>query len=153
MQDSLTIYLSLGLVMLMLIFVYPIKLVIQLSVSYLSRGMLGTELPAMLWSDMAQLCIYFGLGLMALAVIIICFYENSLRHKEELVLTKYEVYYCKRMRLTWIVVALTAMLSCLVALVVNESAIPAAGYVYFSLFVTIRLAGKYYERYNPLSQS
>jgi hypothetical protein len=139
--------------MLMLIFVYPIKLVTQLSVSYLSRGMLGTELPAMLWSDIAQLCIYFGLGLMALAVIIICFYENSLRHKEELVLTKYEVYYCKRMRLTWIVVALTAMLSCLAALLVNESTISVPGYVYLSLFVTIRLAGKYYERYNPLSQS
>ncbi len=154
MQDSLTIYLSLGLVMLMLIFVYPIKLVIQLSVSYLSRGMLGTEPPAMLWSDMAELFVYFALGLVALSVIIIiCLYQDSLRHEQELVLTKYAVYYCKRMRLTWIVVALTAMLSCLVALVVNESAIPAAGYVYFSLFVTIRLAGKYYERYNPLSQS
>lgn len=62
------------LVMLMLIFVYPIKLVIQLSVSYLSRGMLGTEPPEMLWSDMAQLFVYFGLGLVALSVIIICLY-------------------------------------------------------------------------------
>ncbi|MFP6825912.1 MAG: TMEM175 family protein [Pseudohongiellaceae bacterium] len=153
LQDSLTIYLSLGLFMLMLIFVYPIKLVIQLSVSYLSRGMLGTEPPAMLWSDMAELFVYFALGLVALSVIIICLYQNSLRHEQELVLTKYAVYYCKRMRLTWIVVALTAMLSCLAALLVNESTISVPGYVYLSLFVTIRLAGKYYERYNPLSQS
>ena len=153
LQDSLTIYLSLGLVMLMLIFVYPIKLVTQLSVSYLSRGMLGTEPPAMLWSDMAELFVYFALGLVALSVIIICLYQNSLRHEQELVLTKYAVYYCKRMRLTWIVVALTAMLSCLAALLVNESTISVPGYVYLSLFVKIRLAGKYYERYNPLSQS
>ena len=141
LQDSLTIYLSLGLVMLMLIFVYPIKLVIQLSVSYLLRGMLGTEPPAMLWSDMAELFVYFALGLVALSVIIICLYQNSLRHEQELVLTKYAVYYCKRMRLTWIVVALTAMLSCLAALLVNESTISVPGYVYLSLFVTIRLAG------------
>ena len=80
--------------MLMLIFVYPIKLVIQLSVSYLSRGMLGTEPPAMLWSDMAELFVYFALGLVALSVIIICLYQNSLRHEQELVLTKYAVYYC-----------------------------------------------------------
>ncbi|MBV57643.1 MAG: hypothetical protein CMQ12_13835 [Gammaproteobacteria bacterium] len=153
LQDSLTIYLSLGLFMLMLIFVYPIKLVIQLSVSYLSRGMLGTKPPAMLWSGMAELFVYFALGLVALSVIIICLYQNSLRHEQELVLTKYAVYYCKRMRLTWIVVALTAMLSCLAALLVNESTISVPGYVYLSLFVTIRLAGKYYERYNPLSQS
>lgn len=153
LQDSLTIYLSLALVMLMLIFVYPIKLVIQLSVTYLSRCMLGTEPPQMLWSDMAQLFVYFGLGLVALSVIIICLYQNSLRHKEELVLTKYEVYYCKRMRLTWIVVALTAIGSSLLALVANETTLPASGYVYFSLLVTIRLAEKHYERNNPLSQA
>lgn len=149
LQDPVTHYLSLALVMLMLIFVYPIKLMIQLAVTYWSGGVLGMEIPVMVWQDVANLFAYFGLGLVALSLIIILLYLNALRHREELVLTDYEIYYCKSMGLTWIIVAMTALASCVSTFYLEEAAITGAGFFYATLFVTIRLAKKYYERSNP----
>lgn len=93
LQDNVTIYLSLGLVMLVLIFVYPIKLMVQATVFYLSRGYLGVNLfqgPG--WEDngVASLFIYFDLGLIALSLIIISLYRNTWRFREALLLTPHE---------------------------------------------------------------
>ena len=111
LQDSITIYLSLALVMLVLIFVYPIKLMIQATVSYLSDGMLGIDLfsPGG-WSDagLASLFVYFGLGLIALSLILISLHMNTLRFSKVLRLLDDEIFYCRRIAITWFVVALTA---------------------------------------------
>lgn len=151
LQDRLTLFLSLGLVMLVLIFVYPIKLMIQLTVNYLSRGYLGAELGEMELSDVADLFVYFALGLMALSGIIICLYQNSLWHRDELVLSDYEIFFCKRTTGVWLVVAATALLSCLGTLIFGDSSVPGAGLVYLALGVLIPSAIYYSERHNPLT--
>ena len=79
MQDRATLYLSLGLVMLVPIIVYPIKLVVQLSIAFLSGGALQQNLEIMELSEVINLFIYFGLGLMVLSLILIALYQNSLR--------------------------------------------------------------------------
>lgn len=151
LQDSLTMFLSLGLVMLVLIFVYPIKLMIQLTVSYLSRGYLGAQLPPMEGSDVANLFVYFALGLIALSYIIISLYQNSLRHKDELVLSDYEIFFCKRTTWVWRVVAATALVSCLSSLIFAEGSVPSAGLLYLTLWILIPSTIYYFERHNPLA--
>ena len=143
LQDRVTLYLSLGLVMLVLIFVYPIKLMIQLSIAFLSGGSLQQNLQIMELSEVINLMIYFGLGLMALCFILIALYQNSLRQCEQLVLSEYEVAFCKLACLTWAVVAATALVSCVAAPFLGDS-IQWSGLVYFSLFATIPLARHLY---------
>ncbi|MFT4816397.1 MAG: putative membrane protein [Cyclobacteriaceae bacterium] len=148
LQDRATLYLSLGLVMLVLIFVYPIKLMVQLSIAWLSGGVLEQNLQIMELSEVINLMVYFGLGLMALCFILIALYQNSLRQREQLVLSEYEVAFCKLACLSWTVVAVTALVSCLAAPVLG-SAIQWSGLVYFSLWVTIPLGRHLYqERFN-----
>jgi hypothetical protein len=79
LQDRATLYLSLGLVMLVPTIVYPIKLVVQLSIAFLSGGALQQNLEIMELSEVINLFIYFGLGLMVLSLILIALYQNSLR--------------------------------------------------------------------------
>ncbi|MBL4572667.1 MAG: DUF1211 domain-containing protein [Gammaproteobacteria bacterium] len=147
LQDRVTLYLSLGLVMLVLIFVYPIKLMVQLSIAFLSGGLLQQNLQIMEITEVINLMIYFGLGLMALCFILIALYQNSLRQREQLVLSEYEVAFCKLACLTWAIVALTALLSSVAAPVLGES-IEWSGLVYFSLLITIPLARhQYRERF------
>ena len=153
LQDSVTLFLSLGLVVLVLIFVYPIKLMIQLTVSYLSQGYLGVELGEMGLSDVTDLFVYFALGLMALSGIIISLYQNSLRHRDELALSDYELFFCKRTTMVWLVVAATAVLSCLGTLVFGDSSVPSAGLLYLALWVLIPLVIFYFERHKPPSNA
>ena len=124
LQDRATLYLSLGLVMLVLIFVYPIKLVVQLRISYFSGGVLQQNLEIMDVSEVINLFIYFGLGLMALSFILIALYQNALRLREQLVLSEFEIAFCKVACITWAIVGATALVSSLVATVKSKPSPP-----------------------------
>ncbi|GJM12289.1 MAG: hypothetical protein DHS20C12_06920 [Pseudohongiella sp.] len=145
LQDRITLYLSLSLVMLVLTFVYPIKLMVQLSINYLSGGILQQNLQIMELIDVVNLMVYFGVGLMALSLIIITLYLNALRQREQLVLGEFEVHFCKIACLTWAVVAVTALISSVGAPLLGE-AIQWSGLIYFSLWLTIPIARRLYRR-------
>jgi len=147
LQDRPTLYLSLLLVMLVLIFVYPIKLMVQLSVSYLSDGVLLSDFPIIALSDVESLMIYFALGLIALSFIIIALYQNALRQREPLVLNEYEIAFCKLACLTWSVVALTALMSCVLTQLLQETDdISYAGWVYATLWISLPTARRVYSK-------
>jgi len=149
LQDGVTIFLSLGLVMLVLIFVYPIKLMVQATVVYLSDGALGIYLfdnPGWENNSVADLFVYFSLGLIALSVIIICLYQNALRFKDALVLNPHEVQFCQRKTLSWSIVVLTAIVSVLIGLFVDGEAVVTAGFIYLLLWPLESLALRLFSR-------
>lgn len=147
LQDRPTQYLSLLLVMLVLIFVYPIKLMVQLSVNYISGGALLSDFPILALADVESLMIYFALGLIALSLIIIALYQNALRQREKLVLNEYEVAFCKLACFNWGIVAVTALTSCLLTQLLSErDSISWAGWVYSSLLLVLPLSGRAYAK-------
>lgn len=152
LQDGVTVFLSISLVVLVLIFVYPIKLMIQASVIYMTGDVMNTGFfDDSGWTErgLVSLFVYFSVGLLALSAIIVSLYWNALRHKDELVLSDYELFYCKYSCVLWAVVGTTAVLSCLIALTVSASNVPFSGFIYFSMFVTIKSAQKLFLVWNP----
>ncbi len=149
LQDKVTIYLSLGLVMLVLIFVYPIKLMVQASVVYLSRGLLGTDLFANPgWEDnsVANLFVYFSFGFAILSLLLIALYQNTLRYRDTLRLNQHEIGYCHRHTIAWAIVCVVAIASCFIALTASEENIANAGFIYFALWLLIPFAHWQYDR-------
>jgi len=154
LQDSMTVYLSLALVILMLVFVYPIKLMMQASVLYISTTIFDIRvLDTGLfddtgWTDgtVAGLFVYVAVGLMSLGAIIVAFYQNALRYAKELHVTAFERDYCHKITLAWSLVITTAMLSLVVALVSDDAVVSGAGFLYLSLFVTIPVGQSLYRR-------
>ena len=155
LQDPITIQLSLGLVILMLVFVYPIKLVAQATVIFITSTLLGFSLfdtglfENEGWADntISGLFVFVALGLMALGSIIIAFYQNSLRFAEELHMTDYERTYCHLTTVAWAVVICTALLSLLIALLASPGKVPRAGFIYSTQVMTIPLAQTLYRAY------
>ncbi|NKB32207.1 MAG: DUF1211 domain-containing protein [Pseudomonadales bacterium] len=160
LQDRITVYLSLLLVMLVLVFVYPIKLMMQTTVLYFSLVWFGFEFmdtglfdsPG--WGtedDVGQLFIYVAIGLMALSAILISFYQNALRFREELVMNKKEIKYCVHNTLAWCAVIVTAAISALIAILTSDVYAPVSGFIYGSLFASVPLAQySYYKRHPEL---
>lgn len=158
LQDRVTIYLSLAMVMLMLVFVYPIKLLMQATVLYISLAIFGTGLfdngmfqnEGWANNEVSDLFIYFGVGLIALSLIIIAFFQNSLRFHEQLCLNHAEIEWCNRNTVAWAVVALTAIVSCMVAQYSSAEGVARAGFVYFSMLITIPVTQSLYFRFFPV---
>jgi hypothetical protein len=156
LQDPATVFLSLSLVVLVLIFVYPIKLMVQATVVYFTDDILNTGLfTDGGWDDnsVVSLFVYFSLGLFTLSIILISLYWNALRFKAQLVLSEYEVYFCKYSCVPWLVLAVTALVSCVLAISVPEPHTVIAANIYFSLPLSIYLARNLFRRLQPEPES
>ncbi len=84
LQDSITVYLSLALVILMLVFVYPIKLIMQATVLFISlkygiQMFDNGQFDDIGWPDgtVAGLFVYVAVGPISLGAIIIAFYQSA----------------------------------------------------------------------------
>lgn len=155
LQDRMTVNLSLALVMLVLIFIYPIKLVSQATVLYFSLAVFDIEalntgmFESEGWAnnEVAGLFIYVAIFLIFLALILIAFSQNALRYQRELQLNAIEKKYCYEITITWGVIIVTAIISLIAASNYGAERIARAGLIYYSLFISIPLANVVYNRY------
>lgn len=153
LQDRITVVLSLAIVMLVLIFVYPLKLMLQSGIFYFSEGLIGANIfvDAEEWTetDVSNMFVFMAAGVLSLALIVIALYLNGLRFREQLRLNAYEVYLgWKRIMLAG-VVGVTAIVCGSAASLAVAEVLPWAGLGYLSLFVTMPLASRVFRRYYP----
>ena len=124
----------LSLVILMLVFVYPIKLmmqatVLQISLKYGIQVFDNGLFDDIGWANVtvAGLFVYVAVGLISLGSLIIAFYQNALRYGKKLHIKAYERDSCHKIRLAWSLLIAAAMLSLVVALVSDEVVVAGAG--------------------------
>ncbi len=131
LEDVFTVILSLCLVMLVLIFIYPLKLVFMGLASWLSDGYLSPHLGQMNLTELSNLFIYFAVGFLSLSAIFYLLNINTLKRSEFLILSDYEVYTCRTENMRWISLGITALISMLLAKVLPGLWVTSAGFIYF----------------------
>ncbi len=134
-QDRTTIFLSMCLVMLMLIFLYPVKMVFIGMFAWLSNGYLLNHAYNITLEELSNLFVYYAAGFICLAVIFYFFHWNTLKHADALRLTRYERYFCKTESYYSIIIVMVAILSAILAKTLSGRAIIISGFVYVILFV------------------
>lgn len=149
LQDGFTTFLSLCLVMLVLVFLYPLKLVFIGMFAWLSDGYLLTKAFSTTLSELANLFVYFAVGFVFLAIIFYSFYWNTLKNSELLGLTEYEKYFCKGESIHWIILAMVAILSGVLAKTLSGQAIIAAGFTYAILLVIFPVLKRIRKKKEP----
>jgi len=130
LKDAFTTFLSVCLVMLVLVFLYPLKLVFIGMFAWLSDGYLLTGEYSTTLEELANLFVYFAAGFICLAVIFYSFYQNTLKQSEQLRLTAYEKYFCKTESISWLIMILVAIISGILAKTLPGTWIIASGFTY-----------------------
>ncbi len=153
LSDRITIVLSLAIVMLVLIFVYPLKLMLQSGIFYFSEGLIGanifTDVSEWTETDVANMFVFMAGGVLSLALLVIALYLNGLRFRRQLRLNAYEVFLSWK-RIAWAgVVGVTAIICGFAASLAVPEVLPMAGLGYLSLFVTMPLAARIFQRFYP----
>ena len=153
LQDRITVVLSLATVMLVLIFVYPLKLMFQSGIFYFSGGQLGANImiDSGEWTDVdvSNMFVFSAAGVLCVALIIMALYLNGLRHREPLRLTAGEVHLCWRRITIGATVGLTALICGTAALILTGPGLPFAGLLYFTLFITLPLTQRLFNQVYP----
>lgn len=149
LEDGYTIRLSLALVFIVLLYVYPLRMMFTLAMGSMSGGLLW-EHPVVVHgpAEMRALYIIYAVGYGVVALIIAQLNRYALRHAQSLALSAYE---CLRTRIVvaiWRVIAGITLLSLVLALVLPMdvrhgllAAVP--GLVYMLIWPALRLATRH----------
>jgi uncharacterized membrane protein len=149
LEDAFTTFLSLFLVMLVLIFLYPIKMVFIGMFAWLSDGYLLTRDFNTTLAELANLFVYFAAGFVCLSIIFYLLYWNTLKNSLQLGLTKYEEYYCKTESFSWVILSIVAITSGILAKTLSGIAVVAAGFSYMILWIILPIFRRIRKRNQP----
>lgn len=141
-EDSTTVVLSLMLIFVMLLYVYPLRLMFSLMFAGLSNGWLvdqvvGLKSP----EELRAAYLVFGIGLMAISLIFVAMFRHVLSQAPLIGLDANELLVTRLRTFGWVCTASVAALSCAVAACLDFSpgrpwAYSFPGLVYVSLAFT-----------------
>lgn len=141
LEDAVSVMLSLALVFVILVYIYPLRLMASVLLNYMSGGALPSELEIRSGDDLAGLFIVFGVGYAALATILALLHRRALALREPLALDRAEVAMARFEVVEWGVGALVGLASAAMAAFAPGQLRYFAGFVYMVLPIVMPLLG------------
>lgn len=138
LDDAVSNRLSLMLVFLLLIFVYPLKMVFSSLFSLLSGGYLPAPFSINSWAEVPIMFQTFAVGFGSMALVMVLLFVRTLKHADVLCLAPAEIAYARHKRLDWALVVGFSVLSFLLAWMIPATAqsgvwIGIPGFIFFGL--------------------
>jgi uncharacterized membrane protein len=146
MDDAVSTVLSLILVFITLVYVYPLKMVFSGMFFWMSGGWLPVSFTVDNYSDLAGLFIIYGIGFAAVMFTFVLLYRHALRKQTELRLDVLEQAMTRREIGMSLILAGTAIASALFAWLMPDKIAIFAGFVYMTLPISMPVAALRYER-------
>ena len=144
LDDVVSRRLSLLLVLLVLVFVYPMKMVFGALFSALSDGYLSAHFSVASYADVPLLFVTFGIAFGSLGLTLWLLYAHAWRQRDRVGLDEGERILTRARMLCWALIPLVAVVSIMSALLIPARAesggwIGLPGYIYFSLNIATPL--------------
>lgn len=139
LENFATIMHSLTLIFVMLVYVYPLRMVFEGMFSNLTGGFLPTSYQIESYNDLRLIFVFYSFGFLAMSLLVSQLYRLAMRSSNLLALNQVEQ---RRTRLRihiWEIAASFGLLSILLALTLPDAWVVAAGYMYFALGPAMRL--------------
>ena len=146
LEDNRSIILTLTLIFVMLIYVYPLRLIFSAMFSWFSGGWLPSEFILSQQFELTDLFIFYGLGFFILCGTIALLYKHAFALKDQLELNDFERVKTQSEIAFWLVSASTGLASALFALLMPLRIGIFAGFMYSTLAFTMPFVSIYFAR-------
>ena len=137
LDDTKSVLLSLVLVFVVLIFVYPLKAIYSGAIDFFSGGYFDSYFGMDSVEDLRSMFVIFGTAYVSLAAMVALLYRHALHVHEQLSLNATEVFDTKTDMLTWVYIVAVAFGSIVLALALPQGLIPVAGMWYAVLGIVM----------------
>ena len=141
LDDLATALLSLALVFVTLIYVFPLRIVFSALFAWITNGWVPYELDSFDPGELGSIFIIYGAGFVAMSVIIVGFYGHAWRQRDALELTSAERFTTASEAQAWSIIASTGVLSILIAALAPPPWQPFAGMAYALLAIVMPIFG------------
>lgn len=115
LDDIPTIWLSTALVFCILVFVYPLKFLYVIMVTWLSDGALATSLEALTLTDLRHAFIIYGIGFTVTSLILVMHYAYAWSQRQALQLNQYERLITRQSIIEWCIPSVLGLISISIA--------------------------------------
>ena len=145
-ENLVTILISFTLVFVLMVYVYPLRLVFSAFFAWISGGYFPSEFVISSGSELPKLFIFYGLGFAAIAFSLGLLFYYAYKLRDSIKLTNLEVIITKYEVSSWLALGITALISTLFAIVMPLNIGVYAGFVYTILPFLMTGISVYYER-------
>jgi len=149
LENPTTILLSLALILVVLVYVYPLRTIFESMFSSLSGDYLSSSFRIENTDEARGILVFYSAGFFAISLVFNQLYRFTMRSSTLLALNQIELRITRFKMHAWAVAASFGLLSILLALVVADAWVSVAGYIYFALIPAMQLPSFLDRRSNP----
>jgi hypothetical protein len=144
LDDARTVSLSTALLIVVLIYIYPMRIMAQGFFAWISKGYLHISFDLKSLEELADMFVFLSLGFVALCLVFALMYRYAGSLKKELLLNDFESYETKTLEYLWLGASGAGFLCMILAWSLPEQQVPFAGFAFallgfwFSFFRSYR---------------
>lgn len=146
LEDRRTITLSLGLIFVLLIYIYPLRLIFSRLFAWLSGGWLKSTFEIQSMAELIGLFVIYGLGLFALSGLMSLLYQRAYSKRASLELSAFETEDTKLRVISLAIVSLTGLIAAILALLLPIQLSIWSTFIYTTIPVSMGIAKRLSKR-------
>lgn len=146
-ETKSSVYLSVGLVFVLLIYIIPLRMLFQGMFFFLSGGYLPFNFALETEAGARGFFAFYSVGFLVMALLISALYRVALKRRVNLSLNDYEYRETSVVFTRWLISSLFAVISLIMTYTLPLQQIHWAGFIYFGLFVVQYIQYKLQKKY------
>lgn len=146
LDDMTTIILSLTLVFVTLVYVFPLRIMFAATFALISGNWLPFDFAEYSLAQVGSILLIYGIGFVAMSVVILLLHAHAYRKSDELQLNAVERFITRCEMGAWLIGISIGLLSCLLAVMLPDNWSPLAGTAYMLFPVLMPIFGMLTKR-------
>ena len=135
LEDLPSVLLTFGLILVVMIYVYPLKIMFGAAFSSISNGWLPSSFALESQHQFRVVLTVYGLGFFLLGGLISALYLHAWRLRRELHMEPPEAFDTAGESISWMIVAMFGLLSITLGWLLSDQNVPFAAWIYCALFL------------------
>jgi len=133
LDTTYTVFISAALLTVMLIYVYPMRIMAGGMFAWLTSGYLPSNFTSITLDQLRDMFIFLGIGFIALSLVFVQMYRYAVRLKDEMLLSDFEVFESRTLVIMWSGAAVIGLICVFLAVILPSPLVPFSGFSFMLL--------------------
>ncbi len=153
LEDTKTVILSVSLLTVVLIYIYPMKILFEGLFNWLSQGYLPSSFQFQSYDELRFLFYFMAIGFLIICLVFMALYQHALKLKLNLKLSEFETFNVRTSVIARFSMVIVAIIALITPALLPDHLVPFSGFVYILLWPSFSLVHKVrnrkWQKFNP----
>ena len=139
LDTTYTVVLSVALLMVVLIYIYPLRIMMAGLFGWLTNEYLPPNFALESWDQLRDMFVFLSIGFMCLCLIFVLMYRHAANMSDMLRLSELELHTSRTFQYMWLSAAAIGLVQIILALTLAPTMVPFAGFAFALMAITFPL--------------